>query len=146
MSTVVVELYEALRKAGVDEGLARSAASAVVPANALGDLATKRDIADLSLITKRDIAELSAATKREIAELSAATKHEIAELSAATKHDIAKLSAFIKHEIAATKSEIAALRLATKADISESRAQLIKWNVGAMAIMTAIFAAIARIA
>lgn len=34
--------------------------------------------------------------------------------------------------------------LATKADLAELKADLIKWNVGAMAILTAIFAAIVR--
>jgi hypothetical protein len=35
--------------------------------------------------------------------------------------------------------------LATKADLSDLKADLIKWNVGAMAILTAIFAAIVRL-
>lgn len=72
MSTMVAELYDALRKAGVDEQLAKDAARAVLAADARTDLATK-------------------------------------------------------------------------ADLSELKADLIKWNVGAMAIMTAIFAAIVRL-
>lgn len=56
MSTVVVELYEALRQAGVDDALAKGAASAVVPANALGDLATRADLKDLRI----EIADLRA--------------------------------------------------------------------------------------
>lgn len=67
MSTVVVELYEALRKAGVDETLARSAASAVVPANALADLATKGDL----LATKSDVKSELQEIRIEIAELKA---------------------------------------------------------------------------
>jgi hypothetical protein len=35
--------------------------------------------------------------------------------------------------------------LATKADLAELKADLIKWNVGAMAVLTAIFAAIVRL-
>ena len=35
--------------------------------------------------------------------------------------------------------------LATKADLSDLKADLIKWNVGAMAALTAIFAAIVRL-
>ena len=72
MSTMVVEVYEALRKAGVDEELAKDAARAVLPTDARLDLATKTDLAEL-------------------------------------------------------KSEV------------------IKWNVGAMAVLTAIFAAITRL-
>jgi len=35
--------------------------------------------------------------------------------------------------------------LATKADIAQLRVRLITWNVGVMAMMTAIFAAIVRL-
>jgi hypothetical protein len=69
---MVTELYEALRKAGVDEQLARDAARAVLAIDARADLATKADLSDL-------------------------------------------------------------------------KADLIKWNVGAMAVLTAIFAAIVRL-
>jgi len=72
VSTMVTELYEALRKAGVNEQLARDAARAVLAMDARADLATKADLSDL-------------------------------------------------------------------------KADLIKWNVGAMAALTAIFAAIVRL-
>lgn len=71
MSTMVAELYEALKKAGVDDDTARAAAKAVV-----------------------GVEEKS--------------------------------------------------NLATRADLAELKADLIKWNVGAMAVLTAIFAAIVR--
>jgi len=94
LSTIVAELYDALRKAGVDEQLARDAARAVLGAEARAELATKADVAELRLATKADLAEL---------------------------------------------------RLATKADLAELKADVIKWNVGAMAVLTAIFAAIVRL-
>ena len=94
MSLMVTELYDALRKAGVDERLARDAARSVLGTDARTDLATKADIAELRLATKADIAEL---------------------------------------------------RLATKADLAELKVEMIKWNVGAMAVLTAIFAAISRL-
>jgi len=72
MSSMVAELYDALRRAGVGEELARDAARAVMGTEARNDLATKADLSDL-------------------------------------------------------------------------KADLIKWNVGAMAILTAIFAAIVRL-
>jgi hypothetical protein len=72
VSTIVAELYEALRKAGVDEQTARDAARAVLCAEARADLVTKADLAEL-------------------------------------------------------------------------KAAVIKWNVGAMAVLTAIFAAIVRL-
>lgn len=72
MSTMVTELYDALRKAGVDDQLAKDAARAVLAVDARTDLATKTDLAEL-------------------------------------------------------------------------KAELIKWNVGAMAVLTGIFAAIVRL-
>jgi len=123
MSVVVVELYEALRKAGVGDALARDAAAAVVPADALSQLATKDDISRLELATKADISRLELATRDDIARLELTTKHDIARLEHATARDISRL----------------------EGQISELKAELIKWNVGAIAIMTAIFAAIARL-
>ena len=90
MSRMVSELYDALRKAGVDEHLSKEAARAVLPADAVSQLATKADLADLRV----DFAELRADTKAEIANM---------------------------------------------------KVELIKWNVGAMAVLTAIFAAISRL-
>ena len=81
MSTMVAELYDALRKAGVDEQLAKDAAGAVLPADARIELTTKADLANL----------------------------------------------------------------ATRADLAELKVELIKWNVGAMAVLTGIFAAIVRL-
>ena len=82
MSTMVAELYTALRKAGIDEDTARAAAEAV-----LG----RQD----GVATKADLAVLGSELRQEMAEL---------------------------------------------------KADLIKWNVGAMAVLTAIFAAIVRLA
>ena len=87
---MVGELYDALRKAGVDEQLARDAARAVLGADARTELATKADLAELKAATKADLAEL-------------------------------------------------------RAVMSEWKADIIKWNVGAMAVLTAIFAAIVRL-
>ena len=134
MSTMVAELYDALRKAGVEEQLARDAARAVLAADARSELATRADIAELKAATKADIAELKAATKADIAELKAATKADIAELKAATKTDMAAL-----------RAEFAELKASTRADLAELKADLIKWNLGAMAVLTTIFAAIVRL-
>ncbi|MBI3049728.1 MAG: hypothetical protein HYY76_15595 [Acidobacteria bacterium] len=105
MSIMVTELYDALRKAGVDEQLARDAARAVLGYDTRTELATKADLARLEAATKADLARLEAATKAALARLEAATKAALAEL----------------------------------------KVELIKWNVGAMAVLTAIFAAISRL-
>lgn len=101
MSTMVSELYEALRKAGVDEQHARDAAEAVLPADARVDLATNADVVAL----KADVVAL-------------------------------------KVEL---KADLLALRTEFKADLAETKTELIKWNVGAMAVLTGIFAAIVRL-
>ena len=76
LSTMVAELYDALRKAGVDEQLARDAARAVLGTEARTDLVTKADLA---------------------------------------------------------------------AGLAELKADVIKWNVGAMAVLMTIVAAIERL-
>lgn len=83
MGTMVMELYDALRKAGIDEGAARQAAEAVFSAHQGSELVTKEHL----------------------------------------------------------RAEMALLR----AELSDLRAELIKWNVGATAVLTAIFAAIVRL-
>jgi hypothetical protein len=78
MTILVAELYDALRKAGVDDDLARAAAKAVIGGEARDQLATKADVAEL----KADVAELRLATKADVTELRLATKADLAELEA----------------------------------------------------------------
>ena len=47
MRMIVLELYEALKKAGVEDDLARAAAKGVVSVEDKSQLATKPDLADL---------------------------------------------------------------------------------------------------
>ncbi len=56
MTTLVFELFEALKKAGVDEETARKAAQAVVGVEDKQHLATRLDIESL----RREMAELKA--------------------------------------------------------------------------------------
>jgi hypothetical protein len=116
MRTWVLELYEALRKAGVDEMPARDAASAVFPVDCLDDLATKHDLSELRLAVNADISELRLALKADISELRLAAKADISELG-----------------------------LTVKADMSEMKAELIKWNIGTMVALTALCVAIMRL-
>jgi hypothetical protein len=60
MPTVVIELYEALKQAGISEATARAAAQAVLGIEERQTLATKADLAELRLATKADLAELKA--------------------------------------------------------------------------------------
>jgi hypothetical protein len=87
MSTMVAELYDALRQAGVTEPLARAAATAVLAAEVRQDLATKADL----------------------------------------------------------QAAVAELRSEFRTGLADTKAELIKWNVGALAVLTAIFATIVRL-
>jgi hypothetical protein len=78
---MVSELYDALRKAGVDEATARAAAEVVIS----------------------------------------------------------------RQEGVATKADIAVLGSELRQEMADLKVELIKWNVGAMAVLTAIFAAITRL-
>jgi hypothetical protein len=70
MSTMIKEVYDALKEAGASEEKA-SAAAVAVSAYQLnrGNLVTKEDIVRLERATKEDIARLEKATKEDIAVL-----------------------------------------------------------------------------
>jgi hypothetical protein len=105
---MVLEMYAALRKAGVDEDIAGDAARSVMGIEMKGDLATKSDLLLLRSELRSEMSEL-------------------------------------RSEMSGLRSEVSEIRLQVKADISELKAEIIKWNVGAMAILTAIVAAISRL-
>jgi hypothetical protein len=64
MTTLVVEIYETLKKAGIEEDLARSAARAVIGAEEKEKLATKADLAELKAELKVDIANVRTEIER----------------------------------------------------------------------------------
>ena len=59
-----MEIYEALKKAGVEEDLARAAARAVIGAEEKEKLATKADLAELKAELKVDIANVRTEIER----------------------------------------------------------------------------------
>jgi hypothetical protein len=76
MSAMVAELYDALRKAGVDEQLAQRAARAVLGVDARMDLATKTDL----LMLKSDLLVLKTELKTEIAELRSEVAGDLSDM------------------------------------------------------------------
>src|SRR5262245_33798529 len=60
MTTIVAEVYEALTKLGLEDGLARAAATAVLAATDKDELATKSDFAILKVEWRADLTELKA--------------------------------------------------------------------------------------
>jgi type II secretory pathway component PulK len=99
MSTIVAELYDALRTAGVPDDKARAAAAAVIGADTQNGFATKADLGA------------------------------------------------VRNEIAALRGEIGEVRatMATKAELFQLEARLIRWNVGTIIAMTAVFAAVVKL-
>jgi hypothetical protein len=75
MTTIIAELYDALREAGVADETAKAAARAVI---GLEHAATKSDISDL----RADLKTAMAATQADIAASKADLKTAVAELKA----------------------------------------------------------------
>jgi hypothetical protein len=110
MATMISEVYDAFRSAGVPEDKARAAAEALSE----DQLATKADIARLERVTTGEIARLGQVTTGEIARLAQVTTGEIARLERVTSGEIAK-------QRQETASDIAKLRESTTADIAKLR-------------------------
>jgi hypothetical protein len=66
MTTLVVEIYEALKKAGVEEDLARSAARAVIGAGEKEQLVTKADLLATKADLRAELASLQTELKTDI--------------------------------------------------------------------------------
>ena len=75
MSTMLKEIYDALKEAGASEEKASAAAIAVAAHSLdrehLATLATKADLEQLRLVTKADLEQLRLANKADLAELKA---------------------------------------------------------------------------
>jgi hypothetical protein len=81
MTTMISELYTALKAAGVDDDIARAAAKSVIAIEDKEQLATKADLADL----RRDIAELKADLTRTMMTLMIAMTAIFSAISAALR-------------------------------------------------------------
>lgn len=95
MSSIVKEVYDAFRSAGVSDEQAAAAALVIPPS---GELATKSDISELCTEFKSDFSELRTEFKSDIAELRAELKgditrlhSEVRELRADTRGDLKAL-------------------------------------------------------
>lgn len=90
---------------------------------------------DERLATKTDIETVKAeieSVRADIEALRLSTKADIEALRLSTKADIEALRLTTKSEIEAVKAGVEALRLTTKADLAETRADIIRWVVGAI--------------
>jgi ribosomal protein L29 len=109
-----LEIFDALRSAGVAEGPARSAVEALDAEFERRDatLASRADIADLRGELKIEIADLRGELKVEIADLRSELKIEIADL----RIEVAGLRSEVKIEVASLRSQVA-----------DAKSELIRW-------------------
>jgi len=119
MSTMIVEVYEALKAAGAPEDKAQSAASVLAesfPARAdMGALAIKADLDGLAAQVDRT------ATKAEL--------HEVElRLDALTT----------RVDLTATKAELREVELRIEAKLEGLKADLLKWVIGAIGFQTLV--------
>ena len=71
MSTIIAELYDALREAGVSDEKAKAAAAAVIGGETEQRLATKADLAHLEAVTRADLAQLEGRLQVSLAQVEA---------------------------------------------------------------------------
>jgi hypothetical protein len=122
---------KALRAAGVTEQEADAHVDALkeLMQSQLGQLATKDDLKEHSIIFKRDLALEIGALKHELAEQKQEFKHDIAEFRKELKHELAEQKQELKHDIAQLET-----RLVGKMDVLEQRLRteqyLIRWMLG----------------
>jgi hypothetical protein len=141
MSTMLKEVYDALKEAGASEEKA-SAAAVAVAAYSLdrGNLATKEDIARLERATKEDITQLERATKEDITRFERATKEDIGQL----KEAIARLELVTKDDIADLRTELRTTHAKLAAEIERMGRVVIMWNVGTLIAVAGLVFAIIR--
>ncbi|BAP89292.1 uncharacterized protein E1O_21610 [Burkholderiales bacterium GJ-E10] len=136
-----MEMFTALRSAGVPEDKARAATESVAheidrcfrtrtePLATKGDLAELRSaITELRAATQADIADLRATTQADIADLRATAQADIADLRSTTQADIAALRSTTEAGFADLRStahaDVASLRSATEGNMAEFRAEV----------------------
>ena len=87
---------------------------------------------DERLTTKADLAELEVALKRDIAELEMRMNTCITEVESKLEVRIAEVESKLKHEITLVKRDIAENEARMNTRIAETKADLIKWMLGAV--------------
>ncbi len=88
---------------------------------------TQAELINERLATRQGLKELETSLKRDIKELETSLKRDIKELETSLKRDIKELE----------------LRLEAK--ISDAKAEIIKWNVGAVFAAVGIFATLTKL-
>jgi hypothetical protein len=82
---------------------------------------------DAALATKPDLTELRLTLRADLAEVNLTLHADLAEVNLTLRAELAKVN------------------LTLRADLAEVKADLIKWNLGALVAMTGIFAAIVKL-
>lgn len=105
-----------------------------LPPSGWSDLATRRDIAEASMVLRSDIERQLYELRGEMADLRAELRGEMAELRAELRGEMADLRAELR-------GEMAQLRI----DMAEGFQRQIKWMVGSMIGLFTAFSAVAGV-
>ena len=109
-----------------------------LPPSGWSDLATRRDIAEASMVLRADMSDLRAELRGEMAELRVELRGEMAELRAELRGEMADLRAELRGEMAQLRAEL-------KIEMAEGFQRQIKWMVGSMIGLFTAFSAVAGV-
>ena len=115
----------------------------------LDDVATKRDMKELETTLNRDLKELETALNRDLKELETRLNHNLKELETALNHDLKELETklnhnlkeldiSLRHEIELLRADTGRMIAETNQRIAETKAELIRWVVGAGLLQTSL--------
>jgi chromosome segregation ATPase len=110
MTQILVELYDALKAAGVPEDKAQAAAASVIGGTEKNTLATKADLV-----------ELRSELKTNTASLRSELKDDIASLRSELKADTVSLRSELKDEIGTVRERLSSV---------ETGLRYVQWSIG----------------
>lgn len=98
LSTSSHKVYKKFKDAGIEDRAADAFVEAINEARAtdLENLATKQDLANVSVALKQEIADIKSELKQEIADVKSELKQEITDVKSELKQEVAELKSDIR--------------------------------------------------
>jgi hypothetical protein len=116
MTQILIELYDALKTAGVPDDKAQAAAASVIGGTEKDALATKADLAEQRSALKADLAEQRSELKADLAEQRSELKADLAELRHETNIEFEKV-----------RTEIGASEKRLELKIEQAKNETLRW-------------------
>ena len=104
----------------------------------LDDVATKRDMKELETTLNRDLKELETRLNNNLKELETKLNHNLKELETTLNHNLKELDISLRHEIELLRADTGRMIAETNQRIAETKAELIRWVVGAGLLQTSL--------